>query len=66
MKSVGTYMFIFGAISIALHFFNMELRLLSWIETWGPGIGWAIRVGLVVVGAGLWFVGRQQEAAKQG
>ncbi len=65
MKSVGTYMAIFGAISIALHFFNMELRVLSWIENWGPGIGWAIRGGLIAVGAGLWFIGRQQEA-KQG
>jgi hypothetical protein len=61
MKSVGYYIAIFGAVSVLLHFFNLELRALSWIETWGSGVGWAIRIGLIVAGGALWFFGKQQE-----
>lgn len=63
MKSIGGWLFIFGAGSFLLHFFDMEFRLLSWIDNWGPTTGFAIRVGLIVVGAALWLIGRTQEAA---
>jgi hypothetical protein len=63
MKSLGGWLFIFGAGSFLLHVFNMEFRLLSWVDNWGPTTGIAIRVGLMVVGAALWLVGRKQEAA---
>ena len=63
MKSLGGWLFIFGAGSFLLHFFDMEFRLLSWIDNWGPTTGIAIRVGLIVVGAALWLVGRKQEVA---
>jgi hypothetical protein len=61
MKSVGSYLFFFGIASVLLHFFGMELRILSWIETWGAGVGWAIRLALVAGGGALWFFARQQQ-----
>lgn len=63
MKTIGGYMFIFGIGSIALHFFNMEFVILSWIDTWGPTVGWAIRGGLAIVGAALWLICNSQASA---
>ncbi len=63
MKSLGGWLFIFGAGSFLLNMFGMEFMLLSWIDNWGPTVGLGIRVGLIVVGAALWLIGRKQEAA---
>ncbi len=57
MKNIGGILLLFGLGSIALHFFNMEFRLLSWIENWGPEVGWAIRIGLAVLGLVLLILG---------
>ncbi|CAN5512135.1 hypothetical protein BH23ACT9_BH23ACT9_13050 [soil metagenome] len=40
----------FGVGSGALQYIGYELRLLFWIETWGPGPAWGIRGALVVLG----------------
>jgi hypothetical protein len=60
MKSIGLWLFIFGAGSFLLNMFNMEFKLLSWIDNWGPTVGLAIRIGLIVVGAALWLIGHKQ------
>ncbi|HJW46378.1 MAG TPA: hypothetical protein VJ484_07795 [Lysobacter sp.] len=64
MKSIGSLLFVFGAGSVVLNLLGMEFTLLSWIDTWGATTGIAIRVGLIVVGAALWFIGRKQAAAQ--
>lgn len=61
MKSLGFWLFVFGAGSFLLNHFGREFRLLSWVDNWGPSVGMAIRVGLIVVGAALWLLGRKQE-----
>ena len=48
-----------GAGSFVLHFMNMEFSLLSWVDNWGVGVGNGIRVAMIVVGAILWWLGRQ-------
>lgn len=65
MKTLGGYLFFFGLGSILLHFANMEFKILSWIENWGPTTGWAIRAALLIVGAVLWFIGRNIESNNQ-
>jgi hypothetical protein len=62
MQGIGGFMVLLGAGSFVLHFMDMEFRLLSWVDNWGPAAGTAIRIGFIVVGAILWFLGRQQEA----
>jgi len=57
MNSIGLYMAIAGIASVVLHFMNMNLRLLMWIDMWGPTVGWAIRIGLIVVGGALFLLG---------
>ena len=64
MKSLGTLLVILGLGSFVLNMMQMEFRLLGWIDNWGPTAGIAIRVGLVVVGAALWLMGRKREAAQ--
>jgi len=61
MKSIGLYMAIAGIASIVLNFMEMNLRLLMWIDMWGEGIGWAIRIGLIVVGAALFLMGKDDD-----
>ena len=60
MKSWGMWLFIFGAGSFVLNMLGMEFVILGWIDNWGPAVGTAIRVGLMVVGALVWLVGHKQ------
>lgn len=64
MKSLGGLLFIFGLGSFVLNFLGMEFTLLSWIDNWGSTTGFAIRVGLIVIGGALWLLGRKQEATQ--
>ena len=61
MKTIGMYMAIAGIASIVLHFLNMNLRILMWIDMWGPTTGWLIRGGLVLIGAALFVMGPAEE-----
>jgi hypothetical protein len=62
MKKWGGYMFFFGVGSIILSFIGMQFIILAWIDLWGPAVGWAIRITLTVIGAGLWIAGKAQES----
>jgi len=65
MKSAGVWLMIFGLGSIALNFLGMEFRILMWIDSWGPTVGWAIRAGLAATGVVLFVLGsRQAQASK--
>ncbi|QLG45318.1 hypothetical protein [Costertonia aggregata] len=55
LSGIGSFMALAGIISTALSFFNYNLRLLTWIDMWGETVGWIIRIGLIVVGAALFF-----------
>lgn len=61
MKTIGTYMAIFGLLAIFLNFSNAVPRLLTWIYNWGEGVAWGIKIAFVIVGAILYFMGRKQE-----
>jgi hypothetical protein len=63
MKSIGGLLFFLGLGSFLLHFAEREFRLLAWVDNWGPTVGTAIRVGMIVIGGILWFVGRKGEQA---
>ena len=56
------YLMIFGGGSALLAIFNYEFTLLSWIGTWGDGVAWFIRAGLIAVG-GLLFNAEQKRVA---
>ncbi|MCA8957957.1 MAG: hypothetical protein KDC87_17915 [Planctomycetes bacterium] len=64
MKQLGGLLALFGIASIVLHFMNMELKILRWIDTWGEGPAWGIRAGLVVVGGLLFLAGGSSKSDK--
>ena len=51
MKSLGTWLFVFGVGSSVLNLIGYEFSLLFWIDSWGAETGWAIRAGMAIVGA---------------
>ncbi|WP_219933179.1 hypothetical protein [Massilia glaciei] len=57
-------MFFFGVGSIILSFFNMQFMLLAWIDTWGVAAGWAIRIGLAVLGGAMWMFAPASDTAE--
>lgn len=61
MKTIGMYLAIFGIGSIILYFMDMQFSLLMWIDNWGETTGWAIRIGMTIVGAILFFIGSSKE-----
>ncbi len=61
----GGFLALMGVVSIILHFFNYELRLLMWIDLWGTTVAWAIRIGLIVVGLLLMFLTTSGEKEKE-
>lgn len=62
MKKIGIYLIMAGIGSILLNQFGYEFRLLMWIDYWGETVGWAIRGGAIVVGAVLFFLGKNATA----
>ena len=56
MKQVALLLLLLGVGSVALHFLGMEFKFLSWIDSWGPTVGWAIRGAFVIVGGILFFI----------
>jgi hypothetical protein len=50
-------MFLFGLGSILLNLIHVEFLLMMWVDMWGPETGWAIRIGMIVVGTLLWLFG---------
>lgn len=66
MKTIGGYLFFFGLGSIILNMLGYEFRLLMWIDNWGTGVGWGIRLVLVVGGGVLWLLGNKAEEAGGG
>ncbi|MHA7843562.1 MAG: hypothetical protein ACX93I_09600 [Winogradskyella sp.] len=60
MRKIGGYMVFFGLFAIVLNFFDRVPSILMWIYEWGEGVAWAIKIGLVVAGAVLFFLGKPE------
>lgn len=51
-------MAVIGLLAIVLNFVDRVPTLLMWIYSWGESVAWIIKIGLVLVGAILFFVGK--------
>ncbi len=60
-SSIGGMLAFFGLFSSVLSFFGYNLKILMWIDSWGPTVGWIIRIGLILVGGALFFLFREKE-----
>ncbi len=56
MGGLAKFLVVFGIGSAVLHLMNREFIILFWIDSWGETVGWAIRIGMIVVGVVLWAV----------
>ncbi len=45
-----------GIISALLAIFNHDIRLLTWVDTWGNSTGWIIGILLIVTDGALFFL----------
>lgn len=63
MKELGLFLLLVGLISLALPFINPNIHyvFLQWIDNWGPGVAWAIRGGIALLGLVLWRVGGRRD-----
>ncbi|SHG59484.1 hypothetical protein [Winogradskyella jejuensis] len=68
MRKIGIYATLIGLALIILPYFGLTLRLFGMIDELGETPAWAIKIGLVVVGVILYFLGganSTSEVAKQ-
>lgn len=56
ITGLGVLLALYGVLSGVLYFFDYNLRILMWVDLWGPLVGWGIRGVLVVGGGALAFV----------
>ncbi|MEP6646957.1 MAG: hypothetical protein ABJC12_07700 [Saprospiraceae bacterium] len=61
MRTLGTLLLLVGIVSTILYFLHMNFIFLRWVDQRGPGIGWLIRSGLLVLGIIFYFVGTPSE-----
>lgn len=61
MKKIGMYVSFLGVFTIFLNFVDRVPKILEWIYNWGEGIAWVIKIGFVVVGAAMFYWGRNKE-----
>lgn len=64
MKNIGGLMVLLGLGSIVINLIGYEFRLVSWMDNWGTTVGYALKIGLAVIGAILWFIGNKQESSE--
>jgi len=57
MKKIGGYLIIIGLALIILPYFGLTIMFLGEIEELGVTAAWAIKIGLIVFGAALYFMG---------
>jgi hypothetical protein len=67
IRGVGGFLVVVGLVSCVLHLVGFNLRILLWVDLWGPAMGWLIRLGVVAIGAALvllpMILGRKDPAA---
>lgn len=72
MRKLGVYVMIIGLALIVLPYFGLTIKLLGEIDRLGTTTALAIKIGLIVLGAVLFFLGKpspeepaQEEAAPE-
>lgn len=61
MARLGGALFFFGLGSMILNLLGREFILMMWVDLWGIGVGWFIRMGMIIGGGLLWFIGQAYE-----
>jgi hypothetical protein len=65
MKRIGSVLAVFGIAAVIFGFMDRVPKLLQWIYEWGDGAAWAIKIGLIVVGGALYYLGGKQKPSAE-
>ena len=67
MRTLGSIMLTVGIMSavLKLWFTGYYHALLYWVDQWGNPTGWAIRIGVIVIGAVLMWFGSRKKQSQQ-
>jgi len=57
-KAAGPVLVLAGVLSIVLYFLGLNLRILVWIDAWGPVVGWGLRLGVIALGVVFFLLSR--------
>ena len=61
LGSIGLLLAAMGVMSIVLSIFNYNIKLLAWVDIWGPTMGWVVRIALILGGGALFFLFNNKE-----
>ena len=61
MRGLGGFLFIAAIASAILPMMDRQLIVFMWIDNWGPGVGWALRGVIAIVGAVMFIKGEPAE-----
>ncbi len=56
LANIGGFLAISGVISTILYLIDYEVSILNWIDSGGTTLGWVIRIGLIIMGALMFFI----------
>lgn len=62
LSSIGAFLVFAGVVSSLLQLFGYELKILMVLNAAGPVVAWSARLGLIVVGAVLFFMAPKKAA----
>lgn len=61
MKKIGSFMAVIGIAAVVFGLMDRVPKILFWIYNWGETVAWAIKIGLIVIGGALFFMGKSPE-----
>jgi len=53
IRRTGVFLICFAIASMLLFFADLNIRILKWVDLWGTGVGWVLRIVILGLGFGL-------------
>lgn len=50
MRVIGLVLFLFGVLTLVDAFMTLGIGALAWVNNWGEGAAWGIRIGATLIG----------------
>ena len=66
MRRFGGFLILMAVGSAVLPFLGLQFILMTWVDTWGPTVGWIIRAALLALGILLIAAGGTRTAPARG
>jgi len=64
ISNLGGGIAFLGVLSFVLHLFGRDLKAFEMVDHWGPETGFAIRIGMIVVGIIIFFLAKKMAKKK--